>query len=256
MVSKTDARPQIKPAGKPAAPAKPEPLKTPVNVAVLLMSGGQHDFIIHRQGCPVYKTQKPKSQYAGIKEDYIIEEVMNQREVIGEVWDDQIRETWAEDPKLKDKDYATASWAWLAKMGYVHSVSFHKCLDGLPQQAKTAPKAASTKKQAKNELATLVAEAAGQMVADLLDANLADDGPLAQRAALVTSGFASDDDIRQCVAQWLHGMPVYRERFLAVLPRPDRSDWREETDAAVAAAQAQDKAAATTSDEQKEQTGE
>lgn len=220
-------RPTVTPSKRPAPPAKPEPLKTPVDVLVLLMGNQSSDFVIHLNGCKSYKTQKAKSQYAGL-DDYQLTDVVNQLEVIRDVWDDQIREEFEEDPKNEGKDYATASWGWLNSHGYVHSVKFHTCLDGLPQQAKTVAKGASTKKSAKLELATLVAEAAGAMLADLLDQEDPEDpeNPYAAAASLVKSGFANDDEIRQCVAQWLHGLPCDRDRWVASgMAIPDRSDW-------------------------------
>jgi hypothetical protein len=249
---KPAARPSSKPAPKPAPPM----LTTPVDVYVLLMSSATQDgFYVHRQGCKGYAPQKKKSAYAGT-DDYALAEIANQREVIMEVWDDQIRESWGDDPdNEQDSDYASASWLWLENNGYVDSVTFHSCLDGLPEQPPqkvqkvqkngTAAKAAATRKIAKNELASLVAEASGAMLRSLLGtADIADategtaqqtDHPLPlapspepDRIALVRSGFRDDEAIRQCVAQWLHGIPADRTRFLAALPRPDRSDWREQ----------------------------
>ncbi|HLY75921.1 MAG TPA: hypothetical protein VKU80_17510 [Planctomycetota bacterium] len=234
MVTKT--RPPITPTAKPTPPARPAALKTPVNTLVLLMGGVKNDFLIHREGCKRYAADKKRSQYAGI-EDYKLEEIANQREVIMEVWGDQIAEVWGEDEKLKDKDYAEASWAWLTKNGFVTSVQFHSCLDGLPQSAAakaSAASAANTKRTAKTLLATLVAEAAGRVVADLQNENVL--SPSSPDAAAILAGFATAPEIAQCVAQWLHGMPVDRARFLKVLPRPDRSDWRAENDAANSAA--------------------
>lgn len=222
-------KPTVAPRSRPAPKAKPEPLKTPVDVNYLLMSSGE-DFQIHKVGCKHYKAAKARSQYAGI-DDITLEGVINQREVIMEVWDDIIRDYFLEQNPVADgeeePDYATVSWGWLDKNGFVDSVKFHTCLDGLPQQAKTAAKGASTKKSAKLELATLVAEAAGQMLADLLGASLADpEEPYAASASLVKSGFRDDDEIRQCVAQWLHGLPCDRERWVASgMAIPDRSDW-------------------------------
>lgn len=227
-----------KPQKAPARPVAPEKLKTPVTVLPILMSNGQHDFVIHRQGCKQYPAQKKRSSYAGL-EDYVLAGINNQREVIMEVWSDQIHETWQEDtPKGKTAaDEAEAPLAWLNKHGYVTSVDFHTCLAGLPQTAKgtgTTAKAATVRKAAKTELASLVAEAAGRVVANLLDETA--DFPDAATRTLIYSGFNGDTDIAQCVAQWLHGMPTDRTRFLKVLPRPDRSDWREENDAAGSAA--------------------
>lgn len=223
-------KPTVTPSSRPSAPAKPEPLKTPVDVFALLMQG-EPDWLIHLTTCKAYKRDKARSQYKGIS-DYKLEGVVNQSEIIRDVWDDQIREQWEEEHTSADgtqdeTDYGTAPWAWLSRNGYVHTVKFHTCLDGLPQQAKGAAKTANTKKAAKTELATLVAEATAQMLADLLDANLADpEDPYAAAAAIVTSGFKDDDEIRQCVAQWLHGLPCDRDRWVASgMAIPDRSDW-------------------------------
>lgn len=217
-------RPTVTPSKRPAPPAKPEPLKTPVDVLVLLMGSQSSDFVIHLNGCKSYKAQKAKSQYAGL-DDYQLTDVVNQLEVIRDVWDDQIREEFEEDPKNEGKDYATASWGWLNSHGYVHSVKFHTCLDGLPQQAKTVAKGNSNKKAAKIELATLVAEAAGAMLAELLATP--DPGePEEATAKFVRSGFKDDAEVKQCVAQWLHGLPCDRERWVASgMAIPDRSDW-------------------------------
>jgi hypothetical protein len=224
-------KPTVAPKSRPPAPAKPEPLKTPVDAYVLLMPKGT-DFRIHKTDCKSYKAQKAQSSYKGLQ-DYKLEGIVNQLEVIRDVWDDQIREQWEEehadpeDPEKEIPDYGTAPWSWLNANGYVHSVEFHTCLNGLPQQAKGAAKTANTRKLAKTELATLVAEAAGQMLEDLLGANLADpDDPYARAAEMITSGFKGDDEIRQCVAQWLHGLPCDRDRWVAAgMAIPDRSDW-------------------------------
>jgi hypothetical protein len=220
-------KPTVTPSSRPAPKAKPEPLKTPVDVLVLLMPKGGSDFVIHEKSCRSYKGQKAKSSYAGLQ-DYALTQVVNQLEIIRDVWDDQIREEFEEDPKNEGKDYAEASWGWLNQHGYVDSVGFHTCLDGLPQQAKNAIKTANTKKAAKQELASLVAEATARMLAELLDEATATDpdSPYASSAPVVTGGFKDDEEIRQCVAQWLHGLPCDRERWVASgMAIPDRSDW-------------------------------
>lgn len=81
-----------------------------------------------------------------------------------------------------------------------------------------------TKSSARREIATRVALAAAALVD-----NMATDS---SDAAWLTA-FAETTDIdkakaeaKACIAQWMHGMPVDRDRFLTVLPRPDRSDWR------------------------------
>jgi hypothetical protein len=224
MATALATKPGIKPDKAPTPPQKPTTLKTPVDVLVLLMGRGESDFIIHTNGCKSYKAQKAKSQYAGM-EDYGLEGVINQREVIMEVWDDQIRESYTADD---GDDYATASWAWLTKNGYVHSVKFHTCLDGLPQAAKAGAKSTteSIKKATKQELATRVAEAAATMLTAVFDENLAEDSDEATFLAALLAAFGSEDQARQCVAQWLHGMPVDRDRWYnSGLPIPQRSDW-------------------------------
>jgi hypothetical protein len=255
------ARPAVAVAA-PAPQAKAATLKTPVTVNALLMGKGDYDWVIHLQGCKQYAAAKKRSSYAGL-DDYTIEGVRNQREVIMEVWSDQIHETYQDDtPKGKTAaDEAEAPMSWLNKHNYTQSVQFHTCLAGLPAIAKGAATgtasatAASARKAAKTELATLVAEAAGRVVQDILDANLAD--PDSAAAVLIHAGYKGDDEIRQCVAQWLHGMPTDRKRFLAVLPRPDRSDWREENDAANSAEEAPaTEAAAETTEADTTDTGE
>lgn len=221
-------KPTVAPTSRPKPAEKPEPLKTPVDVLVLLMNKGSADFVIHMDGCKSYKSQKARSAYAGLQ-DYRLTDVVNQLEVIRDVWDDQIREQWEEDPKNAETDYGTAPWSWLNKNGYVTSVDFHSCLDGLPQQAKAAAKAGNTKKAAKQELATLVAEFTAMMLAELLAENTESgkDTIIPEPAIdLVKSGFKDDDEIRQCVAQWLHGLPCDRDRWVAAgMAIPDRSDW-------------------------------
>jgi hypothetical protein len=219
----TTAKPEIKPDKAPTPPPKPATLKTPVDVTFLLMNN-TGDFKVHVVGCSVYKRDKARSAYKGL-DDYQIDQVVNRREVIMELWDDQIRESYTADD---GDDYASASWAWLAKNGYVQSVDFHSCLDGLPQAAKAGAKAASEsiKKATKQELATRVAEAAATMLTAVFDENLAEDSDEATFLAALLAAFGSEDQARQCVAQWLHGMPVDRDRWYnSGLPIPQRSDW-------------------------------
>lgn len=219
-------RPAVAPKGRPAAVAKPEPKKTPVDVLVLLMPSGDADFIIHEKGCKSYARDKGRSSYKGLQ-DYELTQVANQLEVIREVWSDQIAEQWDEDPKNADTDYGTAPWAWLVANGYVGSVKFHSCLDGLPQQAKAPAKGAGAKKAAKAELAGVLIESVAFMLDSLLEANMADsEDPYAAPLATITAGFKDDAEVRQCVAQWLHHIPADRERWAASgMAIPDRSDW-------------------------------
>lgn len=229
-------KPPVTPTAPPAKPAKPTVLKTPVTVTPLLMGTGNHEFSIHLKGCKAFKAQKAKSNYAGIEPDYEVEGVLNQRDVIMEVWSDQIVETWQQEEHGEDEDYATVSWAWLTRNGYVHSVMFHSCLDGLPQSSKAAAKTATEtiKKSTKQDLATRVAEAAAQMLDEIFSERLIaeEDEPGDEVKDLIAfrdnciAVFGSADATRQCVAQWMHGMPVLRDRWVAAgLPVPNRSDW-------------------------------
>ena len=59
---------------------------------------------------------------------------------------------------------------------------------------------------AKRKLATAVVQAAAN-IADLSDAD------------------------KVTIASWLHHLPADRDEFVKVLPRPDRSDWREKVTA-------------------------
>ena len=227
-----------KPTAAPAKPAKATALKTPVNVYMLLMRGS--DFVAHAEGCKQYKALKARSEYASIKEDYVIEGVLNHREIIMEAWDDQLRESW--DPEKDGDDYTSASWAWLVRNGYVGATKLHSCLEGLPQTSKAAgtSKASSEaiKKATKTELATRVALAAAVLLDEIftvpdpattpIDPNtgaLEGDTHAEFRAALLAT-FGSEESARQCVAQWMHGMPVDRIRwYQSGLPIPQRSDW-------------------------------
>lgn len=215
-------KPQVKPTAAPKPPAKATPLKTPVDVFALLMGDAKTDFVVHLQTCKSYKAQKAKSNYAGLP-DYAIPGIVNQYQVITEVWDDQITETRAADEDLTDEAKAEdPTWGWLAKNGYVHSVSFHSCLNGLPQSSKAAgTKAETVKKATKTELATRIAEAAASVLNAIFDPDAGD--PEFLKNVLAT--FETEEAARQCVAQWLHGMPTDRSRFTKVLPVPDRSDW-------------------------------
>jgi len=223
-------KPAIKPESGPRKPDKPATLKTPVDVLALLMNGGQYDWVVHLKGCKSYKAQKAKSAYAGLEEDYEIPQVINQRDVIMDAWGDQIAESYAADDKVGD-DYAEASWAWLSKNGYVTSVSFHGCLEGLPQSSKAAAKAANAenvKKATKQELATRVALKAAELLDGVfaVDENEADASTDPAFATALLAAFGTEDAARQCVAQWMHGMPVDRDRwYRAGLPIPQRSDW-------------------------------
>jgi len=217
----------IKAQAAPKPPAKAPTIKTPVNVYALLMNGGPYDWTVHSTTCKSYKAAKAKSAYAGL-DDYEISDVLNQRDVIMDVWDDQIRESFTD---ADGDDYAAASWGWLKKNGYVDSVSFHSvCLQGLPQTSKAAAASKSSeaiKKATKNELATRVAEAAAKLLDDIFDEN---DGPESKFLAALLAAFGSEDQARQCVAQWMHGMPVDRDRWYASgLPIPQRSDWADYT---------------------------
>lgn len=212
-------------AARPAVVAKPEPLKTPVDVYALLKGTDEAaEWEVHKVGCRQYGAAKKRSRYAGSDEDYLLEQVINQSEIIREVWDESIQAEFEEDEKNNGKDYATAPWSWLNAHGYVNSVKFHTCLDGLPAQAKTAAKGANSIKAAKLELATLVAEAAGAMLNELLTP---EDGDSAYAAAkTIEAGFKDAAAVRQCVAQWLHGLPCDRDRWVASgMAIPDRSDW-------------------------------
>lgn len=225
------SKPAVKPANGPRKPEKAPTLKTPVDVLALLMGTGNYDFVIHAVGCKAYKAQKAKSQYAGM-EDYEVPQVVNQRDVIMEVWGDQIADSYKEDDKVGD-DYADATWGWLTKNGFVTSVNFHTCLDGLPQSSKAAakPNADAVKKATKQELATQVALAAAALLDRVFSANAAstegdDDYEDAQFANALIAAFGSQEAARQCTAQWMHGMPVDRDRwYRAGLPIPQRSDW-------------------------------
>lgn len=227
--AKATTKPPVKPATPPAKPVKATTLKTPVTVKALLMGSGNYDWVIHNEPCKTYPANKKRSAYAGM-DDYVIEDVLNQRDVIMEVWGDQIAETFTADDKTGD-DYATATWGWLSKNGYVHSVSFHTCLDGLPQiSSKTAAKSSeATKKATKTELATRVALAAAAMLDQVFAASAgqaASDSPEAAFLADLLVAFGDEASARQCVAQWMHGMPVDRDRWYnAGLPIPQRSDW-------------------------------
>jgi hypothetical protein len=92
--------------------------------------------------------------------------------------------------------------------------------------SKAAADDGMTKAAAKRELATRLALAAAAMVD-----SMATDGSDLQwllAFAETTDPHKAKAAAKECIAQWLHGMPVDRERFLTVLPRPDRSDWRKD----------------------------
>ena len=83
------------------------------------------------------------------------------------------------------------------------------------------PKPKSRKAEAKRELATQIVLAIGALVAQVQDANVADDGPF----ALIRAEFDADQ-IAAMASLWVHHLPADRERWVTVLPAPDRSDWR------------------------------
>lgn len=230
----TKTKPEIKPQAAPAKPEKPKALKTPVDVFYLLTSSGSFTWIIHKTDCKRYNADKQRSQYKGL-DDYGLEGVLNQRDVIMEVWDDQIVETFNAEEHGEDEDYAGVSWAWLTRNGYTGSVQFHTCLDGLAQSAsKTKASSETIKKATKNELATRVIEAAAALLDELFSETLTeeDDEPGDEVRALIEfrenllTAFGTEEAARQCVAQWLHGMPADRDRWFASgMPIPNRSDW-------------------------------
>lgn len=88
------------------------------------------------------------------------------------------------------------------------------------EQAPAKPK--SRKAEAKRELATQVILALGALADQIVDANIADDGPFALIRAEYTA-----DEIRAMVSLWVHHLPADRARWVEVLPAPDRSDWRD-----------------------------
>lgn len=223
-------------------------------IGFVMMNSGPHsgEFRVHIKGCRSLSNDKKRSSY----DIPVYTLVTTRKQVIMEAWDDQIRDTWENQysafvssttdqddgtapPQVSDPggdDYALATYAWLQENTYASSVHFHTCLDALPDHAeqvaknKTAKeKVTATRKLAKQTLATLVAEAAAAVADNIISAarEFADPADPANSAeCLVLSGFDDTEDIKRCISQWLHGMPTDRDRFLAVLPRPDRSDWR------------------------------
>jgi hypothetical protein len=237
----TKNRPAVAAAAAPAKPTKTPTLKTPVDVLVLLVGPADAGtYQVHLKGCKQYAAAKNKSQYKG-QEDWVLEGILNRSAVILEAWDDQITETRREDKDLTDDQKAEdVPWAWLLKNGYVGATDFHTCLTGLPQSSKAAAaKSESIKKSTRQELATRVVEQAATLLDEIFardttaDEATDDTDELPYRdpfADQLVVAFGSEVAARQCTAQWMHGMPVDRDRwFLSGLPIPDRSDWKDYT---------------------------
>jgi len=99
----------------------------------------------------------------------------------------------------------------------VGATKFHGCceLDKLPGVGgQTGPKGPSASSIARKELATMCVEALAAMV-NALPA----DHPVVREVG-------GQEKARVMVTSWIHHLPADRTRWLAVLPKPDRSDWR------------------------------
>lgn len=240
----TKNRPAVVVATAPAKPTKTPTLKTPIDALVLLMGTAEAGtYQIHLKGCKQYAAAKKRSQYNG-EPDWVLEGIVNRLQVVMEAWDDQVTESRkADDTLTQDQKAEDPTWAWLAKNGYVDATEFHTCLAGLPQSSKAAQtKSESIKKSTRQELATRVVEQAALLLdgifardttAEEVDGELPYADPFAD---LLVDAFGSEDAARQCTAQWMHGMPVYRDRWAATnLPIPNRSDWKDYTPPAIEA---------------------
>lgn len=227
----TKNRPAVVVATAPAKPTKTPTLKTPVSVLVLLMGTAEAGtYQVHLQGCKQYAAAKKRSQY-NWQTDWVLEGILNRQAVILEAWDDQITESRkADDDLTDDQRNEDPTWAWLNKNGYVDATEFHTCLAGLPQSSKAAgtAKAESIKKSTRQELATRVVERAAGLLDEIFATDATDEDTAF--AVLLVEAFGSEENARQCTAQWMHGMPVYRDRWAATsLPIPNRSDWKDYT---------------------------
>lgn len=174
------------------------------------------DFKVHTAKCPTLKRDLGQSDY---EKAYIVVGT-DQRDVILQLWDDQIRE----NPDMVDNDNPTDDE--LNSGGFYGATDFHRCVARLEGfgTAKAA-KTAGTKKASKHMLATRLVEAMARELAIILDSNLAGASTSEKEAALILMGM-SNAEIRQTAANWIHHFPADRQRWVASgMAVPVRSDW-------------------------------
>jgi hypothetical protein len=226
------------------------------------------DFQVHVTGdeetpkCPILKRDTRKSDYerpgSALVED--------PHDLICQLWDDQIRESWTQEddpsgtppqpvhPKADPADPSTEmtdpdpSDAWLAENGYTGAVHIHTCVAKLGGVWATAKGTGSGKgtgksasRQAKRDLALVLVEAIGAAIHSL--DNPAD--PTGSDPNGILAGIGGLAEARQCAAQWIHHFPADRDEWLKHLPRPQRSDWLTESETAAGLTEAPTDAEAT-----------
>lgn len=185
-------------------------------VIYFLMSSGQCE--VHTPDCSTGRrhAKSSKNQYG---DDIGRISVPSRLAFVRDFWNDQICESeegeshWMLDSNLESSVYDG-------------EVSFHEtCLKDLVQSIQVveepAPpaKPVTAKRDAKRALATLLVTALADAVAKL------DDDANAEEFAAILSGM-SREEAKRCASQWFHHLPVNREEWPAVLPKPDRSDWK------------------------------
>jgi hypothetical protein len=94
------------------------------------------------------------------------------------------------------------------------------------EPAATAAKG-NGKAEAKRLLATMVAQAIAKMLTELADVNMAGDDQDGADYRFINAHF-TQEEAAITAATWVHHIPADRERWVAMgLPKPDRSDWRD-----------------------------
>lgn len=157
------------------------------------------NFQVHKPGCRDLKKIETDYDTPGLGT------ASSYAEMLRDLWADQIRE----NDSVPD-DQKTDEWVL---ENYDVDVTVSPCLRIPGSAPKPTEKPKAVKAEAKRDLATRVVEAIADMVKSLPDDALALQGMTREEAA-------------RCASTWVHHLPADRERWVKVLPKPDRSDWR------------------------------
>jgi hypothetical protein len=199
---------------QPANPAYRAPGRNkPADHEYVLVNG---EFQVHLAGCADVKKALRESDYAA---PVRVSGWLTTDQAVRDLWSDIIAECEPGDADLASF-YAATHFAPCVRMAQIDAKA-----DSTPAKASKAPAkpagakakapvaAKTDKRAAKQDLGNRVVLALAAMVASLDGSELALSDMTKAEAA-------------QCVANWIHHVPVTRATWPTDFPTPDRSDWR------------------------------
>lgn len=212
-------------------------VEVPGDELLFMLINGEFD--VHVKGCNRIKAQLKKSDYE--RPGTVL--ATDPHDLVTQLWDDIIPEAWVQEedpegtPEVRDPETdellspINPTDEWLEKHNYYSATGIHTCVAKLGGEwangtgAKGKAKSnGGASRQAKRDLALVLVEAMAQAIKELQDDPANDPNKI-----IPTLGY---EEARQVVAQWIHHFPANRDEWINHLPRPNRSDWITESEAA------------------------